>query len=133
MQPLSAVIITKNEERNIGKTLEALQQVADEIIVVDCFSTDATEEICKKYNVRFFKQEWLGYGPQKNFGIAKASYDAILNLDADEVLSDKAIAKLKLVKEGGIDGIYALKMVQFYFGKFLRHGYGKTQLSLSPF
>lgn len=122
MEPLSAVIITKNEEKNIGRTLEALKQVADEIIIVDSLSTDRTEEICRTHGVIFYSQEWLGYGPQKNFGIEKASNNAIINLDADEVLSDEAIQKIKLLKEDGLDGVYALRLVQYYFGKFMRHG-----------
>ena len=53
----------------LDKCLASLDGVADEIVVVDSFSTDATEEICKKYNVRFIKHEFEGYRDQKNFAL----------------------------------------------------------------
>lgn len=122
MQPLSAVVITKNEEKNIGACIEALQQVADEIIVIDSHSTDGTEDICKKYNVRFYRQEWLGFGGQKNFGIDKATHHMIIAQDADEVLGPGAIKAINELKREGFRGVYALRLVQFYFGKFIRYG-----------
>ena len=122
MHLLSAVVITKNEEKNIALCIEALQQVADEIIIVDSFSTDRTAEICAGYKVRFYQQEWLGFGPQKNFGIAKASYNIILSSDADEILGAGAIKAINALKVSGFEGVYALRLVQFYFGKFIRYG-----------
>ena len=61
MLKLSAVIITYNEERYIDKCLKSLTNVADEIIVVDSYSTDNTKIICKKYNVLFIEQKFLGF------------------------------------------------------------------------
>ena len=58
---ISAVIISHNEERNIRRCLESVQSVADEIVVVDSLSEDKTEEICNEFNVKFVKQQWLGY------------------------------------------------------------------------
>ena len=89
MPKISAVIITYNEELFIDKCLASLDGIADEIVVVDSFSTDATEEICKKYNVRFIKHEFEGYRDQKNFALQLATHKHILSLDADEALSDK--------------------------------------------
>ncbi len=87
---LSVVIITFNEEANIGRTLESVQPlVADgkgEIIVVDSGSTDRTVEIAKSFGAKVFVEEWKGFAAQKNSGIDKASGDWILSLDADEEL-----------------------------------------------
>lgn len=95
---LTAVIITKNEERNIARCLESIKDVADEIVVVDSGSTDNTEKTCKSFNVRFVQQDWLGYSEQKNFANNLASNDWILSIDADEELSEKlknSISELK--------------------------------------
>ena len=89
MPKISAVIITYNEELFIDKCLASLEGIADEIVVVDSFSTDATEEICKKYNVRFVKHAFEGFRDQKNFALKLATHKNILSLDADEALSDR--------------------------------------------
>jgi glycosyltransferase involved in cell wall biosynthesis len=85
---LSVVIITHNEEANIGRTLASVQPlVADgkgEIIVVDSGSTDRTVEIAKSFGAKVFIEEWKGYAAQKNSAIEKAGGDWILSLDADE-------------------------------------------------
>ncbi len=85
---LSVVIITHNEEANIGRTLASVQPlVADgkgEIIVVDSGSTDRTVEIAKSFGAKVFVEEWKGYAAQKNSAIDKAAGDWILSLDADE-------------------------------------------------
>src|SRR6266851_2012658 len=85
---LSVVIITHNEEANIGRTLTSVQPlIADgkgEIIVVDSGSTDRTVEIAKSFGAKVFLEEWKGYAAQKNFAIDKATGEWILSLDADE-------------------------------------------------
>ena len=83
---LSVVIITKNEEANIARTLESAQW-AEERIVVDSGSTDRTQEIARQQGARVFEEEWKGYAAQKNSAIAKASGDWVLSLDADELIS----------------------------------------------
>jgi len=80
---ISVVIITKNEERNIGECLESVKW-ADEIIVVDAKSTDKTVEIAKRYTGNVFIKPWSGFGPQKNWGISKAQHEWIFIIDADE-------------------------------------------------
>ncbi len=89
---LSVVIITFNEEANIGRTLQSMQPlVADgkgEIIVVDSGSTDRTVEIAKSFGAKVFVEEWKGFSAQKNSAIDKATGDWILSLDADEEVSD---------------------------------------------
>ncbi|MGA3105706.1 MAG: glycosyltransferase family 2 protein [Terriglobales bacterium] len=104
---LSVVIITHNEEANIGRTLASVQPlVADgqgEIIVVDSGSTDRTLEIAKSYGAKVFVEEWKGFAPQKNSAIDKAEGDWILSLDADEEVSSELrseIAELLSLQPG---------------------------------
>jgi glycosyltransferase involved in cell wall biosynthesis len=88
---LSVVIITYNEEANIGRTLESVKPLVSdgkgEIIIVDSGSTDRTVEIAKSFGAKVFVEEWKGYAAQKNSAIDKATGDWILSLDADEEVS----------------------------------------------
>ena len=88
---LSVVIITHNEEANLGRTLESVRALVSggkgEIIVVDSGSTDRTVEIAKSFGAKVFVEEWKGFAAQKNSAIDKASGDWILSLDADEEVS----------------------------------------------
>lgn len=117
---ISATIITFNEEKKIERCLQSLQGVADEIIVVDSFSTDRTEEICAKHGVTFIKRAFPGYIAQKNFAMERASYDHILSLDADESLSDELKSSILKVKAawGRYDG-YAFNRFNNYCGKWI--------------
>ncbi|MGA7378813.1 MAG: glycosyltransferase family 2 protein, partial [Candidatus Sulfotelmatobacter sp.] len=85
---LSVVIITHNEEANIGRALESVKPLIcdgkGEVIVVDSGSTDRTVEIAKSFGAKVFVEEWKGYAAQKNSAIDKATGDWILSLDADE-------------------------------------------------
>ena len=80
---IAAVVITKDEEKNIADCLESLRW-ADELIVVDAESRDRTVELAKQYTPKVFVRPWPGYGPQKNFGIDQAAAEWILVVDADE-------------------------------------------------
>lgn len=121
MVKLSGVIITYNEERKIEKCLASLQGVVDEIVVVDSFSTDRTEEICKKYNVKFIKQEFLGYKEQKNFVITKASHDHIISLDGDEALSPELQKSLIQLKSNWIHDGYYMNRYNNFCGQWINH------------
>src|SRR5664280_3569406 len=90
MPKISAVIITYNEELFIDKCLSSLEGIADEIIVVDSFSTDATEQICKKHNVNFVKHPFEGFRDQKNFALKLANYKSVsyTHLRAHETVLD---------------------------------------------
>ncbi len=70
---LSVVIITLNEEKNIERCIQSIKAIADEIVVVDSFSTDKTKEICLTHKVIFLEQKFLGHIEQKNFAISKAT------------------------------------------------------------
>lgn len=120
---ISATIITFNEEKKIEACLQSLVGVADEILVVDSFSTDKTEEICRRYDVRFVTHPFEGYIAQKNFAMSTARYEIILSLDADERLSDQLRESILKVKNdwGNGDG-YAFNRYNNYCGKWMNYG-----------
>lgn len=121
MPQLSVVIIAFNEEKHIEQCLKSVADVADEIVVVDSFSTDGTLEICKKYNVKIIQQKFLGYKDQKNFALTHASYDYILSLDADEALSEELKNEIvEVKKKWEFDG-YILKRLNNYCGRWIYH------------
>ncbi|PIQ99254.1 MAG: hypothetical protein COV66_13025 [Nitrospinae bacterium CG11_big_fil_rev_8_21_14_0_20_45_15] len=100
MEKLSVIIITYNEEEHIERCLKSVQW-ADEIVVLDSFSTDATVDICRRYTDRVFQMEWQGYGGQKNLAAEKASHTWILNLDADEEVSSEVEREIRTLMEVG--------------------------------
>ncbi len=118
---LSAVIITYNEERNIRRCLESLKGVADEIIIVDSYSTDRTEEICRAYRTRFIRHKFIGHIEQKNWAILQASTPYILSLDADEALSEELRASIQSVKENWTHDGYFFNRLTNYCGRWIRH------------
>jgi glycosyltransferase involved in cell wall biosynthesis len=121
MPNLSVVIITLNEEKNIARCLESVKDIADEIVIVDSFSTDRTEEICRDFNVRFIKHEFNGHIEQKNWALEQASNLHVLSLDADEELSDILKKSILEVKNNWLyDGYYFNRLTN-YCGKWIRH------------
>ncbi len=122
MKKLSAVIIAGNEEHNIGRCLESLQGVADEIIVLNSFSTDQTVSICRSYGVRLYQREWAGYSESKNYANSLSQYPWILSLDADEALSEELRISILRVKEDGAHDAYRVNRLNSYLGKWIRHG-----------
>lgn len=121
MDKLTVVIITKNEERNIRRCLEAARSVADELVVVDSGSTDATLDICREFGARVIQHEWEGYSEQKNFANRSASHDWVLSIDADEVISPELAASVQAAKQTGFSGAYTLNRLTFYCGHPIRH------------
>ncbi len=118
---ISAIVITLNEERNIGRCLESLQGVADEIVVVDSYSTDRTEEICQSYGVRFIRHKFHGHIEQKNWAILQARHPYVLSLDADESLSAELKSSILQVKEDWTHDAYHFNRLTSYCGKWIRH------------
>lgn len=120
---LSVAIITLNEERILEKTLCAVKNIADEIVIVDSGSVDNTEKIACKYGAKFFVEPWKGYGPQRNSAIDRCSGEWILNIDADEELSpalEKKIGEIK--KSSDNKKVYSVNFTSVCFGKKIRHG-----------
>ena len=133
MENISAVIITYNAAETIGNCIEALKKVSDEIIVVDCFSEDNTPEICKEKNISFYQQSWLGYGPQKNFGISKASNNYILSVDADEIISDELAVSIINEKRLGLTGLYSFLLLHYYYIRFTKYGISRPAAKIRMF
>jgi glycosyltransferase involved in cell wall biosynthesis len=102
---LSVCIITFNEESNIVRTLDSVKAIADEIVIVDCGSTDRTVALAESYRARVFVEPWKGFAPQKNSCLAKATGDWVLSLDADEEVSPELAASIAAVKAAS--GSYA--------------------------
>ncbi|MBR1550623.1 MAG: glycosyltransferase family 2 protein [Bacteroidales bacterium] len=123
MDHISAIIITKNEERNIRRCLESLAGVADEIIVVDSGSTDATEALCREAGVHFERHEWEGYDGQKNYADSLASQEWTLSIDADEALSPELRESLKRMKQEGLEPgtVYSVNRLTNYCGRWIQH------------
>lgn len=120
---LSVVIIVRNEEANLGRTLASIAW-AEERIVLDSGSTDRTLDIAREHGAHVFQENWKGYAAQKNSAIAKASQDWILSLDADEEVSPElatAIRQAIALPESGIDG-YFITRRNLFLGRWVRHG-----------
>lgn len=129
---LSVVIITYNEERNIGRCLDSIKDIADDIVVVDSFSTDSTETICLKKEARFIKHAFEGHIEQKNFAITQAKYPNILSLDADEAVSPELAKSILMVKNNWEFDGYSMNRLTNYAGKWIHHSgwYPDTKLRL---
>lgn len=120
--PVSAVIITYNEEKNIRRTLEQLHW-CDEIIIVDSYSTDQTISICEEFGCKIFFRSFDGYGAQKRYAVSKAAHDWILCIDADEVLSDALVEEILLtLKTNTHDAGYSFRMNLVFLDREFLYG-----------
>ncbi len=119
---VSAVIITKNEELHIGRCIDSLQGVVDEIVVVDSFSTDRTREICVERGVKFIQHPFEGHIQQKNYALSQTEYQHVLSLDADEALDDTLRASILEVKQNWQKDGYAMNRVTQYGGQWIWYG-----------
>jgi len=118
---LSAVVITFNEERNIERCIVSLQKVADEILVVDSFSTDRTEAICRSHGVRFMTHQFDGHIQQKNYAKAQAKYKHVLSLDADEALDHALVQSVLQAKKEWKYEAWSMNRLTNYCGKWIHH------------
>jgi len=120
---LSVAVIAKNEADRIGRLLESTR-CADEIVVIDSGSTDGTPEVCTRAGARVIQHEWLGYAAQKQLALEAAEGEWILNLDADEALSEEAAAEIgQAVKSATHDVAgFSMPRMSFYLNRWIRHG-----------
>ncbi len=119
--PISALIITYNEEASIARCIRSLEKVADEIIVIDSFSTDDTAKICHDLGVTFIEHRFEGHIQQKNFAITQANHDYCLSLDADEELNDEAIQSILSLKNNFSADGYTINRRNNYCGTWVKH------------
>ncbi len=132
MPEISVVIITFNEEKNIGRCLDSVKGIADDIIVVDSFSTDRTKAICLQYGARFVEHAFEGHIEQKNWAITQAKYPHILSIDADEALDETLKESIRVVKNNWTQDGYAMNRLTNYCGTWIHHcgWYPDTKLRL---
>src|SRR5581483_72135 len=121
MSKLSVVIITFNEEKNIGRCLDSVAGIADEVVVVDSFSTDKTEEICKSKGAKFVQHTFPGHIEQKNWALTQTTYPHCLSLDADEALDETLKKSISEVKEKGDCDGYEMNRLTNYCGSWIHH------------
>lgn len=121
MNKLSVAIITYNEEKNIERCIRSVQTIADEILVVDSFSTDSTIQICERLQVTCIQHPFEGHIQQKNFARLACSYDLVLSLDADEVLSDELCKNIANIKEQHNADGYTCNRLNFFCGTPVNH------------
>jgi glycosyltransferase involved in cell wall biosynthesis len=122
MNRISACLITLNEERNLPRALKSLQGVVDEIVVVDCGSTDRTTEIAREYGAKFFERPWTTYSEQKNFAAESAANEWILSVDADEEISPplrKSLLYWKTIQPRRT--VYEVARRTWYLGAWINH------------
>ncbi len=120
--PLSVVIITYNEERNIGRCIDSVSAIADEIIILDSYSEDYTVEIAKEKGAKVTQAPFKSYIEQKNMALKLASNDLILSLDADEALSRELSQSIQMAKRNVQSKAYIMSRCTNYCGRFLKHG-----------
>ena len=118
---LSVVILTLNEEANIRRCIESAAGLADEIVVVDSFSTDRTEAICRQFNARFIQHPFDGFIEQKNWAIAQARHDHVLSLEGDEALSPLLQQSIQTVIANWTHDAYFFNRFTQYCGQWIRH------------
>jgi glycosyltransferase involved in cell wall biosynthesis len=122
MPPLTAILITYNEERDLPQTLASLQGVADEIVVVDSGSTDRTCELARQGGAHVVFRAFSGFDEQKNFAAEQASHDWVFSLDADEIVSPELRASLLAWKQSVPACVaYQVGRRTNYLGKWIRH------------
>lgn len=123
---LSVIIITKDEEKNLERCLKSIKNLADEIIVVDCGSTDKTVKIAKEYTEKVFFRQWdSNFAEQKNYALSLTKGDWILSLDADEEITLQLLSEIKEFFRLGRDKRYSgmwLPRKNITFGRWLKHG-----------
>ena len=124
MPSISVCIITFNNARTIETALKSVQGFADEIVVVDSYSTDATPEIVKRYTANFEQRAWPGFRDQYNYCIGKTRNDWVLFIDADEAVSSELATEIvsRLEADKGVYAGYIAHRRNFYLGRWIMHG-----------
>ncbi|MFA5136679.1 MAG: glycosyltransferase family 2 protein [Patescibacteria group bacterium] len=123
MMKISAVILAKNEGKNLEGAIQSVS-FCDEIIVIDDNSTDATAHICKQYRVRHIIHGLQGsFAEQRNFAMNQATHNWIIYVDADETITDKLRESIEMIKkDGDIHNAFYIKRRDFWWGRELKFG-----------
>jgi glycosyltransferase involved in cell wall biosynthesis len=122
MERITAVVIVRDEEEQLGACLETVIWV-DEIVVVDTGSRDGTVEVARRYTTKIAEIQFEGYGHAKNYGVDMATSEWVLSLDADERISEDLRDEIRDLLEGSPAGDgYLIPRLPFFLGKPIRHG-----------
>lgn len=126
IEKLSLYIITFNEEKRLGATLESVKGLVDEIVIVDSGSTDRTEETANAYGAKFIFHKWENVGYQVKFAEEQCTYNWVLRLDADEVVPPKLFDEIQNIKQSGNKDAYIIPIGDVYPGmkhanKWVKH------------
>lgn len=122
MSKLSATILTHNEASHIEACLDSLRQVADEIVVVDSFSTDSTVQICQAHGCKVTQRRMTGFGAQRQYATSLTSHPYVLALDADEALSPALRNSILELKSQGFGHRgYKMPRLNFFCGYAVKH------------
>jgi glycosyltransferase involved in cell wall biosynthesis len=122
--PLSVFVVTLDEEVNLRRCLESLKGMAAEIVVVDSGSRDGTRAVAEAFGAKWLEREWSGFRDQKNFGLEHCTQAWVLNLDADEEMSDDLRDSMRVFlerDESGTDGA-SFSRLSYFLGRWIRHG-----------
>ncbi len=123
--PLSVALISLNEEENLPRTLQAITDIASEIILIDSFSQDNTLKIAEQFGAKIFSEEWKGFTAQKNSLIEKCSQKWILFLDCDEVVTEELKKNIRkaLARDTSEIAGYFINRKTVYLGKVLHYAW----------
>jgi len=123
MKMLTVTIITLNEEKDLPRCLGSIKEIADEIIVVDCDSTDGTVDIARRFGAKVYFRKFDNYTNQKNFAASKAKGDWILSIDADETVSPELANEIqsRVTDHGSLITAYSIPRKNIIFGKFIKY------------
>ena len=129
--PVSAVLITYNADLHLRASLESLS-ICEDLVIVDSGSKDNTLQIAKEFNARVFHQDWIGFGPQKQFAVEQAQFNWVLCIDADEQLSEPLQRSIVRVFEqepsANLAG-FEMPRCNAFLGRYLKHGEGYPDFS----
>ncbi len=131
-QPLSVAIITLNAASQLEECLRSIDFV-DDIVVIDSGSTDDTQALAMRYGARVIDQDWLGFGPQKQFAVDSAVHDWVLCLDADERVSPELQTAIINALENPSTSSFRFPRCNRFLGRYLKHGEGYPDWSLRLF
>jgi len=122
MSAFSIIIVCRNEAHIIGRSLQSLAGVTDDLVIYDNGSTDGTQDVIKKYSARLIEGAWEGFGATKNKANSFAKYDWILSLDADEAIDEELSQQLRSWKPGGEKEVYRIAFKNFLGERHLAFG-----------
>lgn len=129
---LSAVLITYNTGEQLAPCLRSLA-FADEIVVVDSGSDDATRDVARRFGARVFEEAWRGFGPQKRFAVEQAAHDWVLCIDSDEEVSPELARAIRATLASPTHAAWKMPRSNRFMGRYLRHGEGFPDWSLRLF